>query len=367
MEVEGLDRAALFLSSLAVEPVCYAYDLLRYRLVAPLTPGQYNNCVNKTLEIVKRALIAIAAFIFVIPLLSSMLVLGLSGKSLRAIGFSLQKNNYTYVKGNAPEITGDQSLKLLTWNICGVAGGMHYDHGGVLGWRSRIDQIVAKIVKENPDVIYLQEIYDTALAESLVQKLKAHYPHFYMHLGANVLGSVGGGMMITRAPVKGFKNISFANNDWTLNRTFSVLEVGGAKPARIIGTHLIHNNNAKRMEQVAQIVNHIALEKIQAPTVLMGDLNLERDLKEEGKTLDKHFIHSHKANIPTCTNAMLNQWFGKTAAAVHETIDYISLYRDDAFPNAKLDEAKVIESYTPSYDVNQALSDHHGLVSVLSY
>jgi hypothetical protein len=34
-----------------------------------------------------------------------------------------------------------------------------------------------------PDVLILQEVYDTALAEAIVERLNVDYAHFFAHLG----------------------------------------------------------------------------------------------------------------------------------------------------------------------------------------
>jgi endonuclease/exonuclease/phosphatase family metal-dependent hydrolase len=369
---EGYDRTFLDLSSKMAEPFCLAYGLLRYRLVAPLDPGKFDNCNNKILEIATRALIATSAIatfaLFPLPIVFTAALLGVTSKVFRAIGFALQKNHYTYAHGSAPEqnLRGGQA-KILTWNICGISGGMHYDHGGVLHWRLRLDQIADKIIAENPDVIAFQEIYDTALAEALFAKLKDHYAHFFMHLGANVMGSVGGGMVISRCPVHSFTTSSFTNNDWTLNRTFATLAIKAtaaeAHPcADIISTHFIHKDNAKRMGQLAQVVQSAALKAI--PAVLMGDLNLDRNKPEEGGVLNNHF-HLGADLGPTCTNALVQQWDPKEASVPHENIDYIALFREHT-QGAHLTDERLILAFDDTYNTQTALSDHHGRVATLS-
>jgi endonuclease/exonuclease/phosphatase family metal-dependent hydrolase len=372
---EGLDRSFLDLSSKMAEPLCWAFGLLRYRLVAPIDPQKFDNCSSKTAEIATRVFIVVtaaAAFAkFSLPILFTAVVLGVGSRICRAIGFALQKRNYTYVKGHLPE----QNLKnneatIMTWNVCGMCGGMHYDHGGVVSWRSRIDQIVDKIAAQDPDVLVLQEIYDTALAEAIVERLKDRYAHFFLHLGGNAMGSVGGGMILSKCAVHGFTNTSFVNNDWTLTRTFAAIEIK-AKPqdpnpcARVIGTHLIHNDNAKRMVQVAQIVHAVAQKALAVPTVLAGDLNLERDLPEEGGVLNAHLRHGYVGDQPTCTNELVRQWDPAGVSVPNQTIDYISLFKDTA-RQAALVNTRLVKAFDDTFNTNTALSDHHALVATLS-
>jgi endonuclease/exonuclease/phosphatase family metal-dependent hydrolase len=370
----GLDRTFLDVSSKLAEPLCWTYGILRYRLIAPINLGKFDQCETKTQEIATRVLIGIVAFFSLtalfVPILFTAIFLGVGSKICRAIGFALQKQNYSHVRGSAPEknLAGGEA-KIMTWNICGIGGGMHLDHGGVLSWRSRLDQIVEKIRAEDTDVLVLQEVYDTALAEALMGRLGTSYAHMFAHLGANVMGSVSGEMVFSKCAVHKFTNTSFANNDWTLNRTFTTLEIK-ARPedeapcARIIGTHFIHDHNAKRLEQVAQIVHSVARERLALPTVLTGDLNLERDKPSEGGVLNEHLHQGYLGQEPTCTNKLTHQWNPQGEPAPEETIDDIRLFRIPG-QNAQLANVRLSKAFDATYNTKTALSDHHALVATL--
>ncbi len=376
----GLDRTFLHVSSLMAEPFCSVYGLLRYRLVAPLDPKKFDNCVSQTREIAYRALIASSACfatylcaVLPLPILGSIGILGVGSRIFRAIGFALQKDGYTHVRGHAPEKPLDRKMKVMNWNICGIGAGMHFDHGGVVHWRSRLDRIVSKIVHEEADVVVLQEVYDTSLAEALVARLSSKYAHFYMHLGPNTLGSGGGCMIMTKCAVDHFSHDSFENNQWTLNRGFGTLEIK-AKPedhkpcARIIGTHLIHGENQEnRAKQFAQIVDSIRSKKLPMPTIIAGDLNIERD-KKEGIKLAAVLRHSYRGRTPTCTSRLAEQW-DKKLAGHEETIDYVSFFKEVVHKGSLLsvrDQIRVKDSYLikafdSSYNTRTALSDHQGI------
>jgi len=367
---EDLDSKFIHYSSLCAEPLLWAYSLLRFRLVAPLDPTKFNNCESKVAEVALRTFIAIGGFLSIgsgiLPVAA--IVLGIAHKVLRAIGFALQKDNYSHWSGSLPEKSiANGNVKVMTWNVCGVGGGMHYDHGGVNDWRLRLDGMVDKIIAEDPDVLVLQEIYDTALAEALKERLGARYAHFFTHLGANIMGSVGGLMVLSKCAVHRFTNTSFDNNDWSLNRTIATLEIK-ARPednhpcARIIGTHLIHDNNPKRIAQVNQIVK--SLENVPPlPTVLMGDLNLERDVPAEGGILASYVEHGYLGKEPTRTNQLLKQWDEKLVDP-GDFIDYISIFKGHA-PNVQLVDTHLVKAYSPDFNTRTALSDHNGLAATL--
>ncbi|MGB7977965.1 MAG: endonuclease/exonuclease/phosphatase family protein [Chlamydiales bacterium] len=370
-ESSGWDRTLLYGSSLCAEPICtVAY--WAYRVVAPLDPMKFDNCQNRIVEAALRlftVVLALAATVtVVIPL--TLLALGVASKVLRAAGFALQKNGYTHVRGDLPEATlTDGRAKLMTWNVCGIGAGLHYDHGGVNHWSSRVDEISAKIIAENPDVLVLQEIYDTAFAEALIQKLKSHYAHIYFHLGPNTLGSVGGGMVLTKCAVHSFSSASFDNNSWQLNRTLACLEIKASPEAlvpcaRIIGTHLIDENYNKQMEQWTQIKNFFETQEQKIPTVLLGDLNLERDKPMEGGLLGVDLEHSYVGLEPTRTAKLLEQW-DKNLVDSGDFIDYISRFIKDCPDAVQLKDAHLVKAYTDDYDTTTASSDHNALAATL--
>jgi endonuclease/exonuclease/phosphatase family metal-dependent hydrolase len=390
--LNGWDRTFLDLSSKMAEPFCAAWHLFRFRLVAPLDPQKFENSATVASEVVTRILIGlggalgtILTYSAPIPVGCSVLVLGIGSKVFRAIGFALQKGGYTHVRGAAAEKPLDPRnprVKVMNWNICGIGGGLSLDHGGVIHWRSRLGAIVAKIKAEDPDVLILQEVYDTALAEALVDQLKSDYAHFFMHLGPNVLGSVGGGMVISKCAVHDFSHTSFKNNRWTLNRGFASLELKASPQetlpcARVIGTHFIHGDEPgdqkNRMEQLAQIVGYLKRRIFAMPTVLAGDLNIERDEKE-GKILSSYFHHGYQGLFPTCTNRLTAQWDSKARSVWGETIDYISLFKSSVPGSGQLpvvdrgvilENCHLVEAFDASYNTKTALSDHHGLSCVV--
>lgn len=390
--LEGWDRTFLDLSSKMAEPLCTVWNLCRFRLVAPLDPQKFENCTTHAREIATRICIGLglglSGFLLCaapVPMLSSVVALGVGNRVFRAIGFALQKEGYTHVRGRGPEKAldpQDPQLKVVSWNLCGVGGGLSLDHGGVVHWRSRLDAIIEKIKKEDPDVLVLQEVYDTALAEALIERLQLDYAHFFTHLGPNVWGSVGGCMVLSKCAVHDFSHTSFSNNHWTVNRGFATLELK-ANPqdllpcARIIGTHFADgegsDDKTNRMAQVAQIVNHVAHKTLALPTLLAGDLNMERD-QEEGTFLSTYLHHGYQGAEPTRTNRLVDQWESKEPSGKEDTIDYLSLFKS-VLPNGKriptvdekivLENGHLIEAYDSSYNTKTALSDHHGVAVVV--
>lgn len=368
-----LDRTLFALSSACAEPFCQAFRYLRFRMLAPLDPTKFECRKNLVEEVALRAFLGIAAVgalaLSPAALAVGSAVLGIGHKLLRRAAYSFQKEGVTHVRGSAPEKTIDSELKVATWNNCGPGGGMSLNHGGVIDWRYRAEALAAEIEQEDPDVIVLQEYYDGAFSETMIRLLESKYAHFYYHLGQNTMGSESGLMILSKAAVSNFSYTAFTNNDWTLNRGFATLEIKKSPESkepsfRIIGTHLRHgdadSDKALRMVQVAHIVGSIQSQKTSLPTILAGDLNIERD-GAEGSILSPHFRHGYLGEEPTCTNHLVAKWDLEAKGTWGETIDYISLYKDSAFDHLELAGGHLIKAFDETYNTQTALSDHHGV------
>src|SRR3990167_2792567 len=153
---QGWDRAFLRISSKLTEPFCQVYHAVRYRLLAPMDSSKFENCASKCNEIAVRIFILLGTLLgtfafFSMPMAtaSGIFMLGTASKASRAIGFSLQKSGFTHVQGKPDLVKWDlknQPFKVMSWNVCGIGGGMSLDHGGVSHWSYRVDQITKKIL-----------------------------------------------------------------------------------------------------------------------------------------------------------------------------------------------------------------------------
>ncbi len=377
-----LDRGLLYLSSITAEPFCFTWHLCAYRFFSPLDPKKFENLSTIIEEVAFRTLIgvgcavgAVAAIAFPVPVVSGVLSLGVMSRALRWLGFAFQTGQCTYVAGTGAEKSiSHGSLKLMAWNVCGMGGGLSLDHGGVIHWRDRFDQIIEVIRKEDPDVLILQEIYDALLAERIIETLKGEYAHFFLHLGSNSIGIGSGVMILSKCPVHEFRFASFAVGEIPkMNRGFAeiVVKKDGKENTpfvRLIGTHLHHGsgevNDQIRMCQVAQLVHDVAQKTLKIPTVVAGDWNIEKE-SSVGRSLDGYFEHGYQGEDPTCTNLLTEQWDQKKCAVPGERIDYISLLKDDQAKRVSLEDVRLVKAFDDVYDTKTALSDHHGLVATI--
>ena len=376
---DGWDRTFLKLSSYCAEPLCWAYGMIRYKLIMTLDPDKFDNSSSKIVEIGKRVLIGVGAFFaftFGIGVtLPAILTLGCASKLLRAIGFALQKNNYTHIVTGTPEEVVEGPLKVVTINLLGVAGRLHLDHGGVNAFNERLQTLVKHIRESKAHVVILEEVYDTLVMEALCRELGGEFAHIFAHMGQSAMGSAGGLMVLSKCAVHRFDNEDFDNSTWQLRRGFATIEVKRRPEdrlpcARVIGIHLIHNDESKREEQVAQIINGVARRTLSLPTIVAGDSNVERDSKE-GELLKKYLQHGYLGDRPTCTNKMTAQWYGTEPSGPDEIIDIISLVKRAALPDGRvlpvvdagisMKNCRIIELFDSKYDTKTAASDHNGL------
>lgn len=304
------------------------------RLVAPLEPNQFDNATTVANEVGIRALIAFGALISFLGaglyIFGAVAVLGIGSKVCREAGYYFQKEGFTHIRGSAPEVTlkidanGKSDAKLMIWNIRGYGGKLHY-YFGVVHWKSRIDRIVEDILKVNPDVLELQDVYDPALVEALIARLGEHYAHFYAYLGES------GRMVITKCAVDSFSYKEFSDQDQILNRGFSILRAKTSPDSAlpcvgIMGTELTpgKDQEATRMAQVAEMVNTLAEQQFAMPMIFMGS-GIDRDGKE-GKFLSNYLYHSYQDKEPTHSDLLGNQW-APIYEGLERVIHFISFFK----------------------------------------
>jgi endonuclease/exonuclease/phosphatase family metal-dependent hydrolase len=268
----------------------------------------------------------------------------------------------------------------MVWNLRGQCGGLHYKNGGVVHWRSRLDKIIEKIEAEDPDVLVLQEIDDTALAEALIQRLGGRYAHLFTHLGANAWGSSNGCMILTKCAIHNFTHANFSDSDWTRPRGLEIFEIKASPRdtspcVRIIASSLApgKEEQTKRMEQFSQIVNALAARTLALPTLFVSNINADRDHPDEGTYLSKHLYHSYRGDEPTHTDQLASQWTSRFTAK-GEMIDFISLFKRN-LPDGRtmpviekgirVVECRLVKAFDETYNTKNSLSDHHGVFTLV--
>ena len=275
----------------------------------------------------------------------------------------MREGNFTYV--HVAEVPDAVPLnpKIATWNIMGLAGQFSYSYGKAVHWKDRLEGIVRKILAEDADIVILQEIFDQVLYDALISKLGKKYPHIYTHLGGEVWGIRSGEMVLTKFKVADFSFTRFKNN-WKFHRGWAkfTVEKEGRPWCQIVATHLRSglstSNQKKRREQFLEIVKDVQSGP-QLPTLLIGDLNIDRD-SEEGQFLAQYLDHGYQGSEPTWINLSKKPWTKIDALIV----DYISIFKKNR-NNIQLGQCHMIQGFASDED-RWPLSDHQGLSVILS-
>ena len=236
------------------------------------------------------------------------------------------KVTYTNSESKAP-IKECESIKVLTWNVCMLFGGLPIPFGGMAPVTKRIIHVAKKIIDTDADLISLQEVSPPA-AKRLYDQLKNSYRYFYTRINPDPFLMLDSGLFIaSKVPIANPEVVSIPLAA-RMKRALFTFEANGIKFGT---THLEPGNEPvdqrMRLNQLGKILEN----KIH---VLFGDLNIERgtELKESG--LKERFLDSFKDTVTTSDNL---------------SIDYILTQRPETI--------SLIDS--------EGLSDHHILTSVL--
>jgi endonuclease/exonuclease/phosphatase family metal-dependent hydrolase len=271
------------LASLCTTPICRAHQ--HYREIAVVS-HLFPNAAH--IELLSRK-----AFLFLkMAVAGSLAVITTPiGIALRRLAIYFHTHSFTYLRGEGTEShPASNSISLLSWNICCVAGGFPITDGGVTPWPERIPSIIRTIEEQNPEVLCLYEVFDLDAAYLLYDKLKHRYPHFYLNIAPKGIG-VSSGLFVAskykvaEAKFTPFPKESLSGRSKGGNRGvfgFDLIACGKAV-ARIFTTHLPHSeevsfptseertSRARTMEHVLEEIDSIKDRAV----VLTGDLNLD--------------------------------------------------------------------------------------------
>lgn len=375
-------------ASRCTNPACWCSSYI-HRVLSPLLFGEYDFCATKERELISRFFYSLKIF-FVGPI--SVPLAGL-GAGLRYLGAFIQENEFCHFRGSLKEKKKFDKLSIMTWNICGIGGGMERSHGGVLEWETRLDDIVAQIKKENPDILCLQEVVDTDLCDALLLALNKDYAHFYIHLGrGNMIGPNSGNFVAIKTSVNNFEFHPFESatgcGKWQIKGFASfTLKNHKGKKIQIITSHLQHGEDPAvdfeavetRKEQFKQILQYCKDRRFanrRIPVLIAGDLNVDKKSQEyKDSVLSTHFKHGYDYKESTYSNYLkLLLWDSsyedreKGLPAKTEDLDYVSFLALNPQNNQKLTTPQIQVRLSEAFEVEapeKARSDHHALFGVI--
>ncbi len=368
------------------------YSEKAVRIFSPIRIDKQDQCSTYVGEVAARAFYSLLA----IPMLPISLALSLVEGSTRILANLIQPNSFSYLKGAAEEITTlGKSLKILTMNVCFVAGGFPRLFAGVAPWRERIDGLIDKILLEKPDVVCLQEVNDVNAAYALYDGLKNEYAHFYFNIGSKTFSQNSGHFIASKYSVGDMKFMPFSTGVGLQNMvnkglfSFS-LKCQNKTFSKIFAVHLspskddlnpTKNEIKRRQLELERIKKEIAISEekdSKSHKILLGDMNLRYKSKEWEKSIisSDSFFNSYTqdnenvdySNATSATDDMISAYLkGKDSNWYKNPmiLDYALLYRKKDQKVANIN-TKTFNAFDRDKDPYDALSDHNGLVMSVS-
>ena len=280
---------------------------------------------------------------------------------------TLSKDAYTYSSSLIEEKSLSKSHKIavLSWNVCFLPLATANWEKGVKPWTERLNQVAETILKEDADVVCLQEVYDSQAASDLTDLLKEKYKHIYYNIGPKSLGVNSGLFVASKVPLKNtrFTQHKDRQNDldsFFVNKGFFDFEIyaGDHKIAHIFVTHLQHSKDDLHPLKLEQEIREKQLnaifsemEKAEVPAVLVGDFNMlpteYAALKNKAKF--QNFLIKKSRKSPKTFSGILN------GRQVDLTLDYALL------------EAKSSNVFLFTKVLPYLQSDHLPLKTTLSF
>ena len=235
---------------------------------------------------------------------------------------------------------GPATIRVLSYNI-------HHGRGadGVVD----LGRIAAVIEAADPDVVALQEV-DRGVARTdridepaELARLTGMTAVFERNI--TYQGGDYGNALLTRLPIVRSRNVHLPS--YTENEQRGVLVVdlegpGDSGPIRVFATHLDYHPPDRERLASADLINELADEYPERPSVLMGDLNASPD-GEVLSRFDASWTRANAGPIPTYP-----------AEGPSKQIDYVLLRPADRW---RVVEVRVLDE--------PAASDHRPILAVL--
>jgi hypothetical protein len=323
---------------------------------------------------------------------------------MKALNAMHERLPYIALKSQTPEKTADKTeFTVLNLNTCFVPGQFPFIYGGVtMPWQDRVAPLAAKIITANADIVCLQEVHAHEASFAMYEALKDNYTYFYLAIGPRLLGfsleSLGlpsGLFVASKYPIENPQFTVFSVSGIPMNYGFFdfVVKNGSTSIGHVYTTHMQGLN----YEQFAQIrgaqLNQI-MTKMQAdfskqekkmPYFLCGDLNIPFGSKEPGVAiLSTSFYDDYNKNQVaicennrTCTDYFTNYLFSATKNPEKidpnfQILDYALLLQSlPSAPEKSLSEGYAIKTHLIRMNEidkpSEAISDHHALVTTISY
>lgn len=336
------------------------------------------------------------------------------GAFLRYVGSQLFSERFIYRITDVQAKSVSDSITIFNRNILGIPGENSILHGGAphmdsyydietkqglpyFGFesiasyftsscRSRLDDVVEQIQREDKDLVILQEGFDFGMTERLLEKLKGNYHCMISNVSPKTIGINSGMLILSKYAIDresvevvpyGTKHINPQGEEISLPNSefvekvflkFPLKNTIGATVCYIVATHLRHSSEVEspkeeekqvRRAQVEMI--HSSMKKESIPWVLVGDLNADPD------ELRSHF-NEYQLSCRGDLSSDVKTWGGDAFSAELEGIKPSNPVRLDYILGFGVSDlsTQYIQDEIPFEDTALkwgAISDHQGMTA----
>lgn len=309
----------------------------------------------------------------------------------RYISYTLRKTPYHHLSGDGtvPEKKG--SFTLMNLNICFLPGELPLFFGGVAPPAERVEGIVDLVKKNDPDVVCFYEAHEVDSTYSLYEKLKNTYRTFYVDIGPEHFELNSGLFVASKYDIKdaNFKPFMYKDMQNQINKGYFEFKLvkNGDIIAHIFTTHLQpyrrNVDQTTREQELKEIVDDIKNEyktKPDYPIILVGDMNITwgSDEYQQSSLLDGFFndytdsVDVVDESTRTYSEILTDMKWNRVDKTLltpggdskyFEIIDYALIYQKDDNVGFKTKRIETFALDAPE----EALSDHHGLISTVTF
>lgn len=273
--------------------------------------------------------------------------------------------------GSDPNEASSGNLRILSYNIKMLPRIVKREHHAPV---KRAWMIPAHLENENPDIIVLQEAFDSKANHIMRKLLKKQYPYMVGPLNKKPGFKINGGIVIySKYPMKKLGEVQYSQCEdfdcWARKGALLVEVNDGHRVYQVAGTHLNGGGSLElktsQYREMGALMKQYAREGV--PQFCVGDYNTSN--------FDTAYYQSMVQQLDAedgpvtgelfCTNDHLNNDMERYDPKEQNIIDYI-LYRPNGVRPQKVQ--RTIRSYCQRWSKeHEDLSDHYALLMDLKW
>lgn len=249
----------------------------------------------------------------------------------------------------------------------------------------RLAALPRLLLRQNADVIALQEVYQQEHREHLIERLKERYPHHFYRREHRAFRLDNSLLFFSKLPFTSVRAVPFANGILEEDfATFMGLLEATVRPAGF-GEVTLYNLHATaggardqwspsveavRAKQIGQVIRSVRHARLRSAKIILGDINAGPEVSSVNYTLfaDNGFIDAYAAKHVTSSKMTWDPHTALNRQGPHrhcppQRIDHVFV-REQDLRTLGVRSARIVLD-TPSVPVgrgrNVTPSDHYGV------